>query len=48
MASDIVTTPPVDFKCKDGSVEDRAPNCAWVIPVLLDSHATAAASLAYR
>jgi hypothetical protein len=48
MASDIVMAAPADFKCKDDSVEDRAPNCAWVIPVLLDSHATAAASLAYR
>ena len=25
-----------------------APKCAWVIPVLMDSHATAAATLAFR
>ena len=28
--------------------EVSAPKCAWVIPVLLDSHATAAATLAFR
>ncbi len=34
--------------CQDESFGVGASKCAWVIPVLLDSQATAAATLAFR
>jgi hypothetical protein len=40
------TDAPVGIADDDGFIP--APHCAWVIPVLLDSHASAAATLAFR
>jgi hypothetical protein len=38
----------VDCVRQGDCFEICAPNCAWVIPVLLESHASAAATLAFR
>lgn len=45
MASSI---PPADGDARVDCFEVCPPNCAWVIPVLMDSHASEAATLAFR
>jgi hypothetical protein len=45
MASSIA---PADGDAHVDCFEVCPPNCAWVIPVLMDSHASAAATLAFR
>ena len=48
MASADAAAGIVDGDGQGDCFEVSAPNCAWVIPVLLDSHASAAATLAFR